>query len=339
MKKTLTFLSLAGSFCLSAQYHSFNFSGALSSNGWDSHSGTQGQLSTLTSASDLGSSLNYPGIPTPSGNRAFLTSAQTEDVNFSLAEPITTTAFVSFLMKVTNTASMAANTVTTAPGYFMHFSPFSGTSLGNTGIVSRLSVRKGSAANTFNLGIFNTTGGAATVNDLYGSAVPQDYQVGITYLVVVKYDMTGTRGRTSLWINPSQSSEATPVHSSSFGSSNKLSQVKSIALRQANNMGSLEVDEMRIGSSWAEVMGGTLSTGEVPVSKDILISNTLVDDSFTLLAKDRSQIEIFTTSGNLVKKGTYQSLETVDVSDLSSGIYILQISNGKHISTVKIVKK
>nr|WP_314498733.1 T9SS type A sorting domain-containing protein [uncultured Chryseobacterium sp.] len=339
MKKALTFLSLAGSLLVSAQYESFNFSGPLSSNGWSSHSGTLGQLSTLTSVSDFGNSLHHPGLPTPVGNRAFLTSAQSEDVNFTLPQPITTTAFVSFLLKITDVNSLAANTVATPPGYFLHFSALSGSTLGTTGMVSRLSLRKGSAANTFNIGILNTSGGAASMNDIYGTAAPQDYQVGITYLVVLKYDMTGATGQTSLWINPSLTSEGNPNHSSAFGSSAKLSQVASIALRQANNMGSLEIDEMRLGTSWASVMGGALSTSESSASKDLLISNTLVDHSFKLLSKGRSQIEIYSTTGNLVKNGSYNSNETVDISELSSGIYFLKISNGKNISTVKIVKK
>ncbi len=339
MKKSLTLLSVVGTLFLSAQYESFNFSGALSSNGWVSHSGTPGELSTLTSASDFGNSLYYPGMPAPSGNRAFLTSEQSEDVNFSLPQPITTTVFASFLIKVTDVSSLIAHNSTAVPRYFLHLSPSSGSSLGTGGKVSRLSLRKGSAANTFNIGIVNAAGGTANLNDIYGTATPQDYQVGITYLIVLKYDMTGAKGRTSLWVNPAATSEASPTHSSEFGSSSKLSQVKSIALRQANNIGSLEIDEMRLGSSWAEVMGGVLSAEEVSLPKELLISNTLVDQGFRLLSKERSQIEIFSTSGNSVRKGSYHSNEFVDISELSPGIYFLKIKNGKKISTVKITKK
>lgn len=339
MRKTFTLLAVTGSLLLSAQYQNFNFSGSLSSNGWASHSGTIGQVSTLTTASDLGNSLNFTGISTPSGNRILLTSTQSEDVNFAFSQPVTTTAFVSFLMKITDVGTLAANSVTTAPGYFMHFSALSGNDLGSTGLVSRLSLRKGSAADTFNIGILNTTGGSTTVNDIYGSANPINYQVGTTYLVVIKYDMTGANGQTSLWMNPSLASQGNPTHSSAFGSSSKLSQVASVALRQANNIGNIEIDEMRLGSSWTDVMGAALSTNDLPVTKNLLISNTLVEHDFRLLTKEKSQIEIYSAAGNLVKKGNFSPNETVDVSFLSSGIYFLKINSGTNISTVKIVKK
>lgn len=204
-------------------------------------------------------------------------------------------------MNVTDTGTLAANTKSTAPGYFMHFSALSGNDLGNTGIVSRLSLRKGSSANTFNIGILNTTGGTTTINDMYGNSNPVDYQVGITYLVVLKYDMTGTNGQTSLWINPAITSEGTPTNTSAFGTSSKLSQVASVALRQANNIGNIEFDEIRLGNSWNQVINGsTLSTNESIKNKDFLISTTLIGNDFKLLTKENALIQIYSESGNLV---------------------------------------
>ena len=340
MRKTFTLLGLVGFLILSAQYHSFNYVGALSSNGWTSHSGTLGQQSTLQTASDIGNSLNYTGIPSPVGNRAYLTSTQSEDVNLAFAQPVLTTAYISFLMKVTDVGTLAANTTATAPGYFMHFSALFGNDLGSTGIVSRLSLRKGSSPNTFNIGILNTTGGTTTVNDIYGGSAPTDYQSGTTYLVVLKYDMTGTNGQTSLWINPAIAAEGTPTHTSAFGTSSKLTQVASVALRQANNIGNIEIDELRLGNSWNEVINsGSLSANEFLKNDDLLISNTLVDNHFKLLTKDEAQIQIYSLAGNLVKKGTFKTNNIVDVSMLAKGAYFVIISNGKIKSTVKIIKK
>lgn len=340
MKRKFILLSLLGSLYTYAQQDSFEYNGALSSNGWSSHGGTLAQLVTLTSASDAGNSLYYPGMVPSKGNRALITSAQSEDVNLAFTEDVTTTAFASFLMKVVDNSTMSAHTLNTAPGYFLHFSPFSGEDIGSTGIVSRLSVRKGSSASTFNLGILNTTGGSASLTDIYGSTTPVEYQVGTTYLVVLKYDMTGTTGQTTIWINPTAASEATPTHSSAFGNSNKLTQVGSLAFRQAATSGSIEIDEVRLGKTWSEVVGSAfLATGDIKTNRTPLISNTLVKDGFTVLTKKQARIQIYTVSGNLVKDEVFAPNSRVNVSNLNAGQYILRIAEGDNVSTVKIIKQ
>lgn len=340
MKKNFILVSLLSSFIAYAQYHGFNYTGALSSNGWASHSGTLGQSVTLTNGSDLGSNLNYPGIATPQGNRTLISSAQTEDVNLAFTTPVTTTAYASFLMKVVDNSTMAVNTQSTAPGYIIHFARNSGGDIGSTGLVSRLCVRKGSSASTFNLGILNTTGGSAGLTDLYGNSTPTEYQVGTTYFIVLKYDMTGTNGQTSIWINPTVGSESTPTHTSSFGTSAKIPEVASLAFRQSNNAGSVEVDEVRLGQTWAEVAGSAfLSSNEVGIKKTALISNTLIEDGFTLLTKSSAKIEIYNIAGSLVKNLTVESNTYINISTLSKGTYIVKIAEDSKVSTVKIIKK
>lgn len=340
MKNKFILLSLLSSLMVFAQHDSFEYAGALSSNGWSTYGGTVGQLVPLTTVSDLGNSLNYPGIVTPKGNRALITSLQSEDVNLAFATPVTTTAYASFLMKVVDNSTMTVNTQTTAPGYIMHFARYSGEDIGSTGWVSRLCVRKGSSASTFNLGILNTTGGSAGVTDLYGSATPTEYQVGTTYFVVLKYDMSGTTGQTSIWINPSVASENTPTHVSAFGTSAKIPEVGSLAFRQSATAGSVEVDEVRLGSTWAEVVGAAfLATGEVKLNKKPLISNTFVKDSFTLLTDKQARVEVYSVAGNLVKNGNYSPNSTINISNLTKGIYIVKVTEEGKVSSIKIVKQ
>lgn len=340
MKKNYILLSLLSSVFMFAQYEGFDYAGALSSNGWSAHSGTVGESLPVATASDLGSSLNYPGIVTPKGNRGLITSAQTEDVNLAFTQPATTTAYASFLMKVVDNSTMSVNTLNTTPGYIMHFARYSGEDIGSTGWVSRLCVRKGSSASTFNIGILNTTGGSAGLIDLYGSSTPVEYQVGTTYFVVLKYDMTGTTGQTSIWMNPTVSSEATPNHKSAFGTSAKLPEVASLAFRQSNNAGSVEVDEIRLGKTWEEVVGAAfLATSDVPTKNKALISNTLVKDGFTLLTKNSAKVEIYSLTGSLVKNLTVAPHTNINVSNLMTGTYVVKITEGNEISTVKIIKQ
>lgn len=337
MKKNFILLSLVSSMLTFAQYHSFDYTGALSSNGWSAHAGTVGESVTLITASDSGNSLNYPGMVTPKGNRALITSAQTEDVNLAFTEPVTTTAFASFLIKVVDNSTMTANTQNTAPGYIMHFARYAGEDIGTAGWISRLSFRKGSSSSTFNLGILNATGGSAGLTDLYGTTTPVEYQVGTTYFVVLKYDITA--GQTSIWINPTVSSEATPTHSSSFGTSKPV-EISSLAFRQSNNAGSVEVDEVRLGKTWEEVVGAAfLTSNEVSAKKTALISNTLVKEQFKLLTKNSTKLEIYSISGNLVKSTVASPNATINVAHLTKGTYIVKITEGNQVSTVNIIKQ
>lgn len=324
---------------LNAQYDGFTRTGALTgADNWERHSGTAGQIVMLTTPSDLGNSLNYSGASAPTGNRIGMSTAFSEDANKKFTTAQTAAAFVSFFMKVTDESSFSANTLTTAPGYAAHFSPTSGADIGSTGFVARLSLRKGASAGKYNIGILNTTGGAAGLTDIYGSATPAEYNVNTTYFVVIKYDMTGATGVSSLWINPAISSEGSPTVSSAFGTSAKQSQIESLALRNSTNTGIWELDELRMGSTWAEVVGATLKVTDVKGDSKIL-SNTRVKDQFRVLAKGTSGVEIFNSAGQLVKKLSAESNQPIFVSELTKGIYFVKVQNNGKISSAKIIKE
>ena len=339
MKKR--YFLIASLFCITAnaQYDGFARTGALSgADDWAGHSGTDGPIIMLTTASDSGNSLNYPGASAPTGNRIGMSTTLKEDANKKFTTAKTTTAFVSFYLKVTDASTYSANTLTTPPSYIAHFSPLSGDSIGSSGWVTRLSIRQGSSATKFNMGILNTTGGSAGLTDIYGTATPAEYNVNTTYFVVMKYDMTGTNGVSTLWVNPTLSSEANPIVSSSFGTSAKLAQVASFAIRNANNTGAWQMDELRMGSSWAEVVGTTLKVNDAKSTTQIL-SNTLVKDQFKVLTKGSSAVEIYNTAGNLVKKLNTESNQAIFVSELPKGVYFVKVQTNGQTNSVKIIKE
>lgn len=336
MKKIFTLLSLAIISVVNAQYDGFAYNTALNSNGWTTYSGAGGQLIPLTTPSDDGNSLAYSGIPASKGNRIFLTPANTEDVTKSFDEEATGAAYASFLIKVTDTSTAHPNTFAYAPtGYFFHFSPNTG-SIGTTGLVGRLGIRQGSNSNKFNIALLNTTGGSASLTDLYGQT-PIDYNINETYFVVVKYDMSGEKGKSSIWIN--SLSENNPTHESDFGSSTKLSVVKSAAFREAPNGGNIEVDEVRLGSTWDEVTKATLSTDDIVDKNRNIISNNLIVDQFKVLSNQQTSIEIYSLSGQLVKSSKLAPQSNVNISNLSSGVYVIKITEGTKTYTQKIIKK
>ena len=72
--------------------------------------------------------------------------------------------------------------------------------------------------------------------------------MGETYFVVMKYDMTGDKGITSIWVNPSSTTEPIPNHTTDAGggkTTKKQPQIASLSLRQTKNkMASVDIDEI-----------------------------------------------------------------------------------------------
>ncbi|MFN3639260.1 MAG: T9SS type A sorting domain-containing protein, partial [Chloroherpetonaceae bacterium] len=89
-------------------------------------------------------------------------------------------------------------------------------------------------------------------------ASPQDYPIGQTYFVVMKYSRLTNRA--TLWVNPpvGLSSEPPPTHTNNTGTNAAPAQIRSLAIRNANGTtgrgtGNLELDEIRVSRAWADV--------------------------------------------------------------------------------------
>lgn len=245
MKKIylLTLLVLSGVFASAQVVDQFNYTGALNANGWTTHSGaTPGQFTTLTTASDLGNSLSYAGLPASVGNRTTFVSANTEDVNKALTG-INGKGYYSLLLKVTNTTGLTASTG--AGDYFIGFATTSGPT-GVSAFGGRLYIKAGATTGTFLLGVYNYNGGAAAFSTT-------ELAVGTTYFVVVKMDATVATSVASLFVNPVPgAAEPTPVMTSNAGTT-QFPAFGSLFLRQGTNTGNIQIDEIRAGSTWASV--------------------------------------------------------------------------------------
>jgi hypothetical protein len=253
MKKAILFLFTVLSINVFAQaFESFNFTGLANANGWTTHSGTPGEISALTTASQSGNSLSYTGLQASVGNRIALSSSGTEDIN----KPITTTGttgYFSFLLNVTNTTGLTA-----AGNYFIGFAASTGAT-GVTIFFPRVHIKLGTTPNTFQLGILNTSGGTVTI-----SYAPTEYALNTTLFVVAKASSSavGSPITGSLWINPIPgAAEPTPVVTNSSGTSNwAATGIQSIFLRQAAGTGNYEIDEIRAGETWASVTPSSASS-------------------------------------------------------------------------------
>ena len=246
MKKIILICFVAISQFLVAQtLESFNFSGLASANGWSVHSGTSGFINTINTASDQGNSLSFPGLPMSVGNRLALVAGNAEDINKAVTG-ITGIGYFSFLLKVSDTIGLSTN----ANGdYFIGFGATSGASI--TNLAARTFVKKASG-NKFQLGILNTTGG--TVAPTFG---PSLYEIGSTILVVVKLDNTVSPIAASIYVNPLPGAAQPAATVTNNQGTSSLSNFASVYIRQAgtasSGTGNLQIDELRIGGTWADV--------------------------------------------------------------------------------------
>jgi hypothetical protein len=248
MKKlSLTLLSfVSGLLFVNAQtLESFSFTGALNANGWSSHSGTAGQFQTLTTASECQNSLYYAGLEASSGNRLSFSAGNSEDVNKSITG-ITGVGYYSFLLNVPSTTGLS-----TTGEYFTGFGSTTGASV--TIFSPRVFIKSGTTANTFQLGVLNTTGGTPAPTANYSSEFP----VGTTVLVVIKLEASVSPIQASVFINPTPGDVEPTASVASSAGTNTFNSFASIFLRQAGTAsagtGNIQLDELRVGSTWASV--------------------------------------------------------------------------------------
>ena len=253
MKKGLLFILTILSLNAFAQaFESFNFTGAANTNGWTTHSGTAGQILAVTTPSGSGNSLSYAGLQASAGNRIELNSAWSEDINKPIVIP-GTTGYFSFLLNVLNTTGLTA-----AGNYFVGFAASSGPT-NVTIFFPRLYIKLGATPNTFQLGILNTSGGTVTI-----SYAPTEYALNTTLFVVAKATATavGSPITASLWVNPipGAAEPAAVVTNASGTSFWAATGIQSIFLRQSAGTGNYEIDEIRVGETWASVTPGSAAS-------------------------------------------------------------------------------
>ncbi|MEI7634203.1 MAG: hypothetical protein WCK47_07980 [bacterium] len=203
---------------------------------------------TLSPVQVIANSLAYAGLPTPVGNKvAVLNGTSFEDpgVDVGPASGENTSVFVSFLVNVVNPGN-------TTGEYFLHVCSAGQTS---TDFHSRAFIRQSSVTTgAFNFGIRQHN------NDVIQFETA-DRAAATTFFVVVSYDfVAGTTNDTSrMWVNPALGQTTPPapdLTASAVGSTDTdLTAVGRLNLRQpsADTALSIEVDEIRMDTTWANV--------------------------------------------------------------------------------------
>lgn len=307
---------------------SFSGTGALNANGWSTHSGTAGQLTFSTG------SLTYTGL-TSSGNKAALVFGNSEDVNKASTSPLTGLVYYSAVLNVPNVTGLHPNTA--AGDYFLATGATSGTT-GVTAFSGRIYVRSGATADTFNLGILNNSGGTATP-----SYVATDFPINAPVFAVVKYDL-GTN-TASLFINPAiGSTEGTPNATNATGTTAAPAQIASMIIRQGGTIasgvgtGNVEIDELRLNTTWADVTSGALRVNQNTISGLSVFPNPVKNGVFYINTDANAErtVTVFDVLGKQVLNTT-TSESAINVSNLTAGVYMVQITEEGNTVTKKLV--
>ena len=269
----------------------------VSGGNWTWISGTQVFLSVS------GGSLGYAGYPSSgTGNKVEIvsTSQSAEDAYraFSQYQRTGSTVYASFLINVANATGLAANSHTNGD-YFAALVPVTGTTV----FVNRVSIRQGTVANTFNLGLRATSSNASAD---WGAA---DLDVGTTYLVVMRYQLIagGSNDVAALFINPSLAGgEPAPDLVQTSGLASDPDSIGRFLIREGTGTGlatpNAAIDGIRVGTTWGDIVGalppnpvvlstvpannasGVLTTASVTVTFDRLMDAATIDTASFALA-------------------------------------------------------
>jgi hypothetical protein len=329
MKKLYTLTLLIASCAAFAQASdAFLGTGALNANGWVTHSGaTPGQITIAAG------SLTYPGF-TSQGNKAQLIAGNSEDVNKASAAALTGTAYYSLLLSLPNTTGLALNTDPIG-NYFVMFATTAGAT-GVTGFNGRIYIRAGVNPNTYNLGILNGAGGTASP-----TWVATDYDASAVMFLVVKFDFATNTA--SLFVNPGiGGTEGAPTVTNATGTSVAPAQFASIALRQAGTAaagtGNIDIDEVRIGGTWAYVTSDILAVKQNSISGLKVYPNPVTNGNLFITTDSNTakQVVVYDILGKQVINATVTN-QPLNVSNLNAGVYMVKITESGKTATRKLV--
>lgn len=275
--------------------------------------------------------LSYTGFANSTGNKISFNGLG-RDYQSTFTSNTTGTVYLSFLMQVTDTSLLDA----VNGGYL------SGIASNTTTFGATVWTRK--TANGYNIGLNARTSLTTIVWDAI------ERPLNTIVLVVVSYELISgaTNDVTKLWINPSSTdfgaiTEPTPTITTT-NTGTDLTAIDRIFIRQDSptETPSLDVDEIRVGNSWASVTPAATGIKEISNNNAINIYPNPVSNFVTISSKESiSHVNIYDFQGRIVQEYDFNGTTDIklNVSDLSNGIYsiVANSTNGKSFST-KLIK-
>jgi hypothetical protein len=276
----------------------------------------------------LADNLTYTGLmdADPSSNAVtFGGSGIDPRIEFT---PVTSgTLYASYIIKVTDISAM---TDVTDGGYFAYFSE-----PGSFNFKSRVWARPNpdAAGSTFDIGFGN-----ASSNPPFSAST---YSLGANVFVVVSYELT--TGTTNIWINPAEAdlgAGSAPAVTMTEVDGSPETSLSQFNIRQDSNgeTAIITLDELRIGTTWADVTVAALSVAENAIDGFAIYPNPVTDEfSINSLSNSVRNVQIFNVLGKQVYAKNVLANERVNVTNLNTGIYILKVLEEGKTATRKLV--
>jgi hypothetical protein len=314
MKKIFTFLFILVSFSTYSQIlftEQFNYTPDAALGLANQSLGVWSKVNTGDSILVSSGNLSYTGLAASAGNKIIYGGSGT-DYFRGFTRQTSGTVYCSFLLKVTSLGTLNTNT----GGYTIALTD-SSTNYGST-----LWIRSAGASN-FNIGLNPRTTIANT------AWLSNSLSLNTTYLIVIALESVSgaTNDISKIWLNPTSLGGATPSADAIVtNTGNDLVSIQRALLRQhvdTTTPASLEVDEMRVGLTWADVTptgavvsSPTLSAGTLTSFGNVCVNSTVGPNSFTVSGTDLTSgtITVGPLSGyafSLTSGGTYTSTVTI----------------------------
>jgi hypothetical protein len=281
---------------------------------WNNFSGTDNPIDVVSG------SLSYPDLASSAGNSVHLEAGWIDsELVFT---PVTSgEVFASFIINISDLSNI---TDLADGGYFAVLGEFD----------ARLWVHPDTdpVGTTYDIALTNSSSGS--------NFSTTKYNVGENVFIVMSYNID--TGAINGWINPAGAdlggSAPAAVLTDTDASPNAI--IDTFVLRQdsAGETPAMTFDELRIGTSWADVTPTTLSNEEFAADNFKIFPNPTNTGfvNITSLNSDAMNVQVFDILGKQVKNETLTN-NTLNVSDLNNGIYIVKITQNNTSTTKKLV--
>jgi hypothetical protein len=285
-------------------------------------------------------SLNYTGLATSTGNKVAFSSGG-EDAIKTFTQTTSGTIYYSYLLNLTDIAALTS-------GYVAGIIPNSAASAGaatapgSGAIASTVWVKPSATPGFYNIGFTGranqtTTGTGAT--NLQYSAV--DYPVNTPVFIVVSYQIVSGNSNdiTTLWVNPVPGA-AQPAATLTASLGTDIADVTAFFIKQngSSSTPATELDEIRIGLTWASVTPGAPVALVTPTLTADVTGNTVdntIDITFTDNAAWRAAVTQVKVGTVALTEGTDYELTAGNLKLKPAGLNaLLTVSGSKAVSVV-----
>ena len=201
---------------------------------------------------------------------------------------------------------------TSSGSYFAHFKDNS------TGYRARVwASTTGALGGSFRLGIGNSSSATATSGQL-----TNNLSLNTTYTVVARYNV-GT-GVSTIWLNSTAESDPSVTASDTPGPIN----ITSYAFRQNSGMGTLLVDELKIGTAFGDIAGATNQSPVITMQPTNQVVGEGGTATFSVIASGTPPLSYqWHFNGTNLAAATNASLTLTNVLTNQAGSYSVTATN------------